>query len=79
MNVSLESFLVFIPLIILAFAIGLFLNKYLSKKDDLSLDNPNLQKNHEDILKNLQDVNEKVSNQLTTLRDKISIGRNKDR
>ena len=56
MNVSLENFLVFIPLIILAFVIGLVLNKYLLKKEDLSLDNPNLQKNHEDILKNLQEV-----------------------
>jgi DNA anti-recombination protein RmuC len=73
MNISLENFLVFVPLIVLAFVIGLVLNKYLSKqKEDLSLDNLNLQKNHEDILKNLQDVNEKVNSQLTTLRDKIS-------
>jgi hypothetical protein len=72
MNISLENFLIFIPLIILAFVIGLVLNKYLLKKEDLSLDNPNLQKNHEDILKNLQEVNEKVNTQLTTLRDKIS-------
>ena len=73
MNISLENFLIFIPLIILAFVLGLVLNKYLSKqKEDLALDNANLQKNHEDLLKNLQDVNEKVNSQLTTLRDKIS-------
>jgi DNA recombination protein RmuC len=73
MNISLENFLIFIPLIILAFVLGLALNKYLSKqKEDLTLDNANLQKNHEDLLKNLQDVNEKVNSQLTTLRDKIS-------
>ena len=48
MNISVENFLVFIPLIILAFVIGLVLNKYLSKpKEDLGLDNLSLQKNHE--------------------------------
>ena len=37
---TLENFLVFIPLIILAFVIGLVLSKYLFKqKEDLILDN----------------------------------------
>jgi len=78
MNMTLENFLVFVPLIILAFVIGLFLSKYLFKqKEDLILDNTNFQKNHEDVIKNIQEVNEKVSSQLTTLRDKISIDLNK--
>ena len=48
MNMTLENFLVFIPLIILAFVIGLVLSKYLFKqKEDLILDNTNFQKNHE--------------------------------
>lgn len=73
MNITLENFLVFISLIILAFVIGLVFSKYLFKqKENLILDNTNFQKNHEDVIKNLQEVNEKVNNQLTILRDKIS-------
>lgn len=73
MNISLENFLIFIPLIVLAFVFGLVLNKYLSKqKEDLALNDENSQKNHDDLLKNFQDVKEKLNSELTTLRDKIS-------
>ena len=49
------------------------LNKYLSKqKEDLALNDENSQKNHDDLLKNFQDVKEKLNSELTTLRDKIS-------